>query len=292
MLLSKIKNNIQYEVLKFLPDKLFLSYYYKKRTGKKLDFNNPQTFNEKLQYKKLYDKNPLYTMLADKYRVREYVKEKIGEEYMIPLLGVWENEKQIKPDGLPGQFVLKCNHDSGSVFICKNKQEFDFGACQKQIHKALRRNYYWPGREWAYKHIKRCVIAEAYIEESGCELRDYKFFCFHGRAEFIQVDIDRHTNHTRSIYTRQWELLDVSVEYPRSSVDIECPQNLQDMIQIAEKLSEGLHDVRVDLYNIDGRKIYFGEMTLYHGSGGERIEPESLNDVMGRLMEPPEIRKR
>lgn len=291
MLLVKIKNRIQYEMMKCLPDKAFLLYQYKKRTGQKLNLSNPRTFNEKLQYKKLYDRNPLYTVLADKYRVREYVKARAGEKYLIPLLGVWNNEKQIEEGMLPDRFVLKCNHDSGSVFICRDKKEFDFDACRKQIHRALKKNYFWPGREWAYKNIKRCVIAEKYIEESGHELRDYKFFCFHGRAEFIQVDIDRHTDHTRNIYTREWELLDVSVEYPRSSVSVKRPQNLEEMIQVAERLSKGLNDVRVDLYNINDRQVFFGEMTLYHGSGTERIEPEEFDCRMGRLMQPPRKNK-
>lgn len=290
-ILLKMKTWIWNHLSHFISDRWYISYIYKKRTGKRLNLASPITYNEKLQYKKLYDRNPLYTVLADKYQVRKYVKARAGEKYLIPLLGVWKNEKQIKWDVLPEQFVIKCNHDSGSVFICADRQKFDIDACKKQIHRALRKNYFWPGREWAYKNIRRYVVAEKYIEESGHELRDYKFFCFHGRAEFIQVDINRHTDHTRNIYTREWELLDVSIEYPRSSQNVERPQNLQEMIRVAEKLSRGLNDVRVDLYNAAGR-IYFGEITLYHGCGTERIEPEGFNVIMGRLMEPLETGKK
>lgn len=285
--LAATKSRLLHELSKCLPDKAYLLYYYKRNMGGgKLNLKRPRSYNEKLQYKKLYDRNPLYTKLADKYRVRDYVKDRVGEEYLIPLLGVWDNERQISLEYLPDQFVLKCNHDSGSVFFCKNKNEFDFTACKKQIHKALHENYYWYGREWAYKNIKRCVIAEKYMEDPRWELRDYKFFCFNGRAEYILVDIDRHTNHTRNVYTRNWKLLDVTIEFPKCDTIIKCPQNLGEMIQVAEKLSDGLPDVRVDLYNINDKQIFFGEMTLYHGSGTAHIIPEKFNYALGRLMVP------
>ena len=259
--------------LNWMPDKWYLSLMFRSQMGYWMDWKHPKTFNEKLQWLKIHNRNPLYTKLVDKYEVRKYIAEKIGEEYLIPLLGVWTCPEEIDFDKLPDQFVLKCTHDSGSVIICKNKKTFDFAGAKKKLVANLSKNFYYTAREWPYKNVKPRIIAEKYMEDPSGELRDFKFFCFNGAIKYIQVDYDRFKNHHRNIYNTRWEQQPFSIQYPQKKVvSIKAPQGINEMIEISQILSRGIPHVRVDLYNVSG-KIFFGELTFYHGAGFEQFSP-------------------
>ena len=275
-------------LLNWMPDSLYLRGCFRASLGHKLNLKNPKTFNEKLQWLKLYDRNPAYTQMVDKYAVREYIKNTIGEEYLIPLLGVWDSFDEIDFNTLPNQFVLKTNHDSGTVIICKNKNTFDKDAARKKINRALKKNYYYSGREWPYKNVKPKIIAEMYmVDESGVELKDYKLFAFDGMIKLIQVDFDRFGYHRRNIYTPEWELVPLSILYPSDeNVLIERPQPLNKLIDLSSILSKGIPHVRTDFYVIHD-KIYFGELTFYHGSGYEPFYPEVWNKTLGDYIQLP-----
>lgn len=269
----------------YISDEAFIKLHFKAYQGYNLNLIKPKTFNEKLQWLKLYDRNPKYTSITDKYLVREFVKEKIGEEYLIPLLGVWDNAKQINFKDLPNQFVLKCNHDSGSVIICKDKEKINTKKVIKKINKLLKKQYYWKSREYNYKDINPKVIAEKYmIDEEGQDLKDYKIFCFNGEPKFIQVDIGRFTNHVRNFYTTEWNF--IPVEFGKKNnekIIIEKPSKLKEMLYIAKQLSSEIPMARVDLYVIKG-EVYFGEITFHHGGGGEKIEPFEYDEKWGNFI--------
>ncbi|ONI37874.1 glycosyl transferase [Candidatus Epulonipiscium fishelsonii] len=270
------------ELLNWIPDKLYLMLRCKAKLGYFPNLNNPKTFNEKLQWLKLHDRNPRYTKLVDKYEVRKYIAKKIGKEYLIPLLGVWDNFDEIDFDKLPNQFVLKATHDSGGVFICKDKNNFNKEDARKKINKSLKRNYYWGEREWPYKNVKPKIICEKYmVDESGYELKDYKIFCFNGKPKLIQVNYGRFTNHKRNYYNLKWQHLDLEINSPTDkNVIIQKPKNFDKMIQLARILSKDFAHVRIDFYSIKD-KLYFGEITLYHGSGYEEIRPFKYDKLMG-----------
>lgn len=263
-----------------MSDKAFLEKRWKVEKGYTLDWNNLKTYNEKIQWQKLYDHRPEYTIMADKYRVREYVKKIIGEEFLIPLIGVWDTPDEIDFAGLPNQFVLKCNHNSGTgMCICKDKKSLNIDTVKAELKKGLKEDYYIYGREWSYKNIKRKIICEQYMEdESGKELKDYKIFCFNGEPKLIQVDFDRFILHKRNLYSLDWEYINGEIEFPTDPNHIiNKPITLDLMLGIAKKLSEGFPHVRVDLYSIYD-KVYFGELTLYHGSGYERFSPDDFEN--------------
>ncbi|HYH04959.1 MAG TPA: ATP-grasp fold amidoligase family protein, partial [Bacillota bacterium] len=204
-------------IFNWMPDKVFLKLFYKAATGKKLNIDNPQTFNEKIQWMKLYDRKPIYVQLADKYEVRKYVESKIGNSYLIPLIAHWNTCSEIIFSELPSQFVLKCTHDSGGLVICKDKSRFNKVDTVKKLNKCLKRNFYHVSREWAYKDIKPRVICEQYLsEDNGDDVKDYKFFCFNGEPKMVQVDFDRYTNHGRNIYTANWEFINLSIKCPNN----------------------------------------------------------------------------
>lgn len=275
----------RYIPLRYLPDKMCIKIFYRAYLGRFPDLNNPQSYNEKLQWLKLYDRNPMYTDLSDKYLVRKYVAEKIGEEYLIPLLGVWDKVDDIDYDSLPNQFVLKCNHDSGSVVICRDKASFDKIKANKKLRKSLRTQYYWKGREHNYKNIVRKVVAEAYLKNEDLdELTDYKYFCFDGIPQFIQVDRGRFNNHVRNYYDTNWDFIDVEYgcKNDNSKLDMK-PVLHEEMMELASKLSSGFTHVRVDFYVSKGR-IYFGELTFHHGSGFMTIEPKEYDDKWGKYL--------
>lgn len=267
-----------------LPDKLYLKLKYYQRMGKKLNLDNPKTFNEKLQWLKLYDRNPLYTKLVDKYEVRRYIANSIGEEYLIPLLGVWDNFDEIDFDILPNQFVLKCTHDSGGLIICKDKTKLDISLVKNKINRCLSYNYYWHGREWPYKNVKPQIIAEQYmVDYSSYELKDYKYFCFDGvpRAMFIATDRSRPNVETKfDFYDMNFNHMPFTNGHPNSEVEIKCPDGFEKMKKLAAILSKGIPQVRVDFYNINGR-IYFGELTLSHWSGFTPFSPEEWDLKFG-----------
>lgn len=270
---------------KILPDKLYLKMMYYVKLGKRLNLKKPITFNEKLNWLKLHDQRSIYTQMADKYEVRQIVKERLGEEYLIPLLGVWDSAESIDFDALPSQFVLKCTHDSGSVIICKDKSAFDRVKAVQKLQEAMKINYFYPSREWPYKNIKPRIIAEAYmVDESEIELKDYKIYNFSGEPELIQVDFGRFVYHERNLYTLDWKYIDETIEYPKNPhFFIPRPERLDEMCQCARKLAEGIPSVRTDFYSINGR-IYFGEITFYQEAGFARFEHEEYEKKLGDLI--------
>lgn len=269
-------------------DERFLKKQYYLTTGKKLDLEHPQTFNEKLQWLKIHDRNSVYTTMVDKHAVKEYVAGKIGGEYIIPTLGVWSHFNEIDFEKLPEQFVLKCTHDSGGIAIITDKAGVDKRAVRKKLENSLKQNYYYLGREWPYKNVPPRIIAEPYlVDESGKELKDYKIFCFNGEPKLVQVDFGRFDVHRRNLYTIGWDYVDASIKFPKDpDTQIPRPPRLEKMLEIAGILSEGIPHVRVDLYSVNGR-IYFGELTMYHGGGLEKFTPEELEMRMGEWITLP-----
>lgn len=254
---------------RFIPDELLIRCMFRNRMGYDLNLKHPVTFNEKLQWLKLHDRKPLYTTLVDKYAVKEYVANVIGDEYVIPTIGVWKKIDDIDFESLPKQFVLKCTHDSGSVVICKDKNTLDIAETKKKIKASLNTNYYLEGREWPYKNVQRRIIAERYMEDDKIkDLRDYKFFCFNGKVRCYKIDFDRFTCHKANYYDENSLLIDVGEKIcpPDHNILIKQPAKLSEMIELAQKLSHSIPFVRVDFYDVNG-KVYFGEMTLYPAAG-------------------------
>ncbi len=282
--------NDAHELYNSLDDESYLKKKYMIRFGKKLDLENPQTYNEKLQWLKILVRNPSYCKMVDKNESNKAVAEIIGEEYIFPTLGVWERFDEIDFDSLPDQFVLKCSHDSGGIAICKDKNSFNKLQAKKKLEKSLSQNYYWHGREWPYKSIKPRILAEKYMEdESGYELKDYKIFCFHGEPKMIQVDYDRFIGHKRNLYTVDWQYIEASIQYPTDpNRIIQRPQALDEMLSLAKRLSKGFVHVRTDFYCIN-EKVYFGEMTFFHESGFAKFQPESFGLTMGNWLDLSEL---
>lgn len=254
---------------RLIPDRIYLQIVYFRHFKKFIDFDNPKTFNEKIQWLKLNYRKEEYTNLVDKYRVKQYITKLIGEEYVIPTLGVWKNVDDIDFKSLPEKFVLKCNNDSGGIVICKNKKDFDEVKAKSFLKERLKNNGYWYGREWPYKNVKPCIIAEKYMEDSiSKDLKDYKFFCFNGSMEFFDIDIDRFIEHRSNYYDRNGNFLPFGKTYcpPDYTKKIEMPKNLDKMIELAETISHNTVLSRIDFYEIDGQ-VYFGEITFYPGSG-------------------------
>lgn len=270
---------------RWMPDRLYLEWLYEVRMGEKLHLEHPVLFNEKLNWLKLYDRRDIYTKLADKYEVRQYIAEKIGEEYLIPLLGIWNKAEDIDPDILPDQFVLKCTHDSASVVVCRDKATFDWDAARKKLSASLKVNYFYLSREWPYKKIVPRIIAEKYmVDESGTELKDYKIYNFEGKPELIQVDFGRFVHHERNLYDLNWNYINEEIEYPKNpAVSIAKPEHLELMLELAKKLSQGIPSVRTDFYSING-KIYFGEITFYQEAGFAHFSSEEFNRYLGSLI--------
>lgn len=268
-----------------LSDKLYLKIIFKLRLGYSLDLKNPQTFNEKLQWLKLYDRNPKYIQMVDKYEVRKYISENIGEEYLIPLIGVYNRFEEINFEELPNQFVIKCTHDSGGVVICKNKSKFDIRKAKEKIKKSMKRNFYYSGREWPYKNIKPKIIIEQYMEDKKAkELIDFKIMCFNGIPKFSFTCSERYNDGLKvTFYNLSWEKMSFERHYPSSTKNIEKPKNYELMLELSKKLSKNIPFVRVDWYEING-KLYFGELTFYPGSGLEEFKPFSWDKKLGNLL--------
>ena len=272
-------------------DRRYLEKLYRATFGKELNLENPQTFNEKLQWLKLYDRKPVYTTMVDKYAAKEYVADKIGEEYIIPTLGVWDKFDDIDFDALPDQFVLKCTHDSGGLAICRNKKTFDIAAARKKINRCLKRNYYYTFREWPYKNVKPRIIAEKYmVDESGYELKDYKIFCFDGQPKIMFIATDRANPEEETkfdFFDMEFNHLPFQNGHPNAKKSIMQPKGFKKMKELAAKLSAGIPQVRVDFYDIDG-KVYFGELTFSHWSGFVPFDPEEWDYKLGAWIDLPQ----
>lgn len=278
---------------RLIPDRIYLQIVYFRHFKKFIDFDNPKTFNEKIQWLKLNYRKEEYTNLVDKYRVKQYITKLIGEEYVIPTLGVWKNVDDIDFKSLPEKFVLKCNNDSGGIVICKNKKDFDEVKAKSFLKERLKNNGYWYGREWPYKNVKPCIIAEKYMEDSiSKDLKDYKFFCFNGSMEFFDIDIDRFIEHRSNYYDRNGNFLSFGKTYcpPDYTKKIEMPKNLDKMIELAETISHNTVLSRIDFYEIDGQ-VYFGEITFYPGSGFSPFTDEKWDYKLGDMIDLPNIKK-
>lgn len=278
-----------HNMLNWIPDKAYLKMVYRFQTGQKLNIDNPQGFNEKLQWLKLYDRKSEYTQMVDKYGVRELIRERIGEDYLIPLLGVWDRPEDIDISALPEQFVLKCTHDSGSICICRDKAAFDMDAAVKKLRHRLKIGTYWPLREWPYKNVTPRVIAEKYMEDESGELKDYKVLCFGGEPKLIEVHSGRYAKaHTQDIYDTDWKEMDITqAGQLRSKEILPKPACLQEMLDKSALLSRGIPTVRVDWYIINGR-LYFGELTFFDGSGMDLFDDPQVERTVGSWINLPE----
>jgi len=276
-------------VFNWMPDELYLRIAFRIKMGKKLNLKNPKTYNEKLQWLKLHDRKPLYTQLVDKHAVRDYVAGKIGEKYLIPLVGgPWKSFDEIDFDALPEQFVLKCTHDSGGLVICRDKRSFDKAAARAKIEKCLKHNYYYGYREWPYKGVEPRIIAEQYMEDkTDGELRDYKFFAFDGcsRAMFIATDRSAKDAETKfDFFDMDFKHLDFCNGHPNAEEAPHRPEQFDEMRSLAERLSEGFAQMRVDFYEVNGR-VYFGEITFFHWSGLTPFKPDVWDEKFGEWID-------
>lgn len=287
-----MNKEIKQKIYNLIPDKIFLSILFERIFHRKLDWKNPKTFNEKLQWLKIYDHNPLYTNLVDKYKVKEIVARKIGEQYIIPTLGVWNKFDEIDFPSLPERFVLKTTHDSGGVVVCKDKSKLDLAHARQVINDSLHRNFYYMGREWPYKNVPRRIIAERYLENAdGTPIDDFKIQCFDGVPDNILVCVDRFCSFgvKYHYFDKDWKYLPYC-PYPEitaDNVNIQKPCNLEKMLQIATTLSQGFKEVRVDLYNIDG-VIYFGELTFFSQDGFDTDITEEADQILGSKLDLPQ----
>lgn len=287
-------NNISYKFFNLLPDKLFIQLKFFKNFHRLPNLKKPKTFNEKLQWLKLYDRNPYYTKLVDKYEVKKIVADIIGEEYIIPTLGVWDNAEDIDFESLPNQFVLKATHDSGRVIICKDKDKLNKEWAKKEMAKSLKRDFYALTREWPYKNVPRRIIAEKFMEEPDStkrkdDLPDYKFYCFNGNPTFCQVIRDRNSKETIDFYNMQWDhmpFIGLNPVARNGKTPVAKPLHLQEMIGICKKLSKGIPFSRIDLYVVDDKE-YFGEITFYPASGMGEFTPKKYNNKLGEMIKLP-----
>lgn len=275
----------------WIEDENYIKLIFRGMYGRKLNLASPQTFNEKLQWLKLHDRKPEYTMMVDKYAVRKYIADTIGEEYLIPLLGVWDNPDDIDFDALPNQFVLKCNHNSGlGMCICKDKSKLDIDKIKAELRKGLQQDYYLTGREWPYKNVKRRIIAEKYMTTLGMDdLPDYKIHCFNGEPKFILYCSERFskTGTKEDFLDTNWSKL------PFKRPDLKCsdkilkkPSRLNEMLELAKILSRNIPFLRCDFYEIKGN-VYFGELTFFPASGLEAFEPEEWDYKLGSWLKLP-----
>ena len=254
-------------LLDWMPDRLYLQLLYRQRMGYRLDLDNPSTFNEKIQWLKLYDRKPIYTTMVDKYKAKEYVAGIIGKEHIVPNFGVWNHFDEIDFDALPDKFVLKCTHDSGGIVVCKNKRDLDRKKAREKIEKSLKTDYYFHCREWPYHDVERKIIAEKFMEDEESKkagIRDYKFFCFNGKPQFVYISegLDNHATARMVFVTLDWKRASFQrTDYEEFDELPKKPDTFDEMFAIAETLSKGLDFIRVDLYQIQN-KVYFSELTF------------------------------
>lgn len=280
-------------LINLLPDSIVLKKSYRRVFNRKLDLKNPIRYTEKNQWLKIHDRNPKYTMMVDKYLVKEYIAKTIGEEYVIPLLGVWNSFDEIDFEKLPEQFVLKTNHDWNGIYIFKDKNQNKL-SIRDNINDRLKHNYFWAHdfREWVYKDIKPVVFAEKYMDEgTGESLRDYKFMCFNGKVRMIQVESNRVLENNSvymNYYDTNWEPIQIErLDHEMNPKHQNKPLNFEKMIEIAETLSKDISFVRVDLYEVLG-KIYFGELTFYHTGGFLPFKNDSDDLMLGSWLDLPD----
>ena len=273
----------------FLPDEKFLKLLYKANTGEELNLENPVKLNEKLQWLKLHDRKPEYTIMADKYRAKEYIASKVGEEYTVPLLGVWERAEDIDFDELPDSFVLKCNHTSSTgLCVCRDKSRLDREAVRKRLNKAMAQNYYLVCREWPYKNISRRIIAEQFLAEpDGSPLVDYKFYCYGGEPRYFMVSYGEAEHNVKNHkFDTQLNSIDhlFKTQPAIPAERIKLPENIGKMIELAGVLCRGHQHLRVDMYNVGG-KIYCGELTFFSGGGFIKMVSQEYSQYLADLID-------
>ncbi len=287
-----------------LPDDEFLKLKFQNEVGYSLNLEEPRSFNEKIQWLKLNDRDPRYCVMVDKYRVREYVSSRIGPEYLIPLLGVWDDPKDIDFEKLPRAFVLKCNHNSGKgMYICRDRSKINRNKVIRDLQNGLSEDYYKKGREWPYRDVPRKIICEQFMTEYGplkdvetdrgdSELRDYKLMCFNGKVKCTLICEDRFSKNGLhlSFYDTDWEEMPFGRATPRIPTKVPRPVHYDTMLELAEVLADGIPFVRVDFYEAGG-KIYFGELTFYPGGGFTRFIPEEWDYTLGSWIELPGRKK-
>lgn len=276
-----------------LTDKCYLSMMYYYRMGRKINWKAPLTYNEKLQWLKLHDRNPNYTALVDKYEVKSHVIQLIGKEHVAETLGIWNSPDEIDYSALPHRFVLKTTHGGGNfgVIICKDKTKLDVYETRKTLERSLSQDLYRDSREWPYKNIQKRIIAEEYLEDRATgEIRDYKFFCFNGIVKALFVATERQTRKEPffNFFDRDYNRLEIKQGHPRADKWPERPKKFEEMIEIAERLSDGIPHVRIDLYEVNGI-VYFGEFTFYHFGGMVPFEPSSWDKVFGEWLVLPAV---
>ena len=301
---SQFCDSVVKNFLGWLPDKQYLSLRYRCQMGDWIDWKNPKTFSEKMQWLKVYNRKKEYTTMVDKFAVKKYVAEQIGEDYIIPTLGVWDKFDEIDWDTLPHNFVLKTTHSGGScgVVICRDKSKFDKESATKKLKSSLNSDIYCAYREWPYKNLRKRIIAEKLMTNIECgetDLADYKFYCFNGEPKYCQVIRNRHTKETIDFYDIRWQHQDFIGLIPNNqngsnsniqngSTPVSCPVVLNEMIEICRKLSIDIPFLRVDLYVIDGR-VYFGEITFYPASGFGQFRPIEWQNTLGDMIKLPKI---
>ena len=277
----------------WMDDEKWLKKAWLLKFGKELNLDNPETFNEKLQWLKLNDRKDVYTTMVDKYEVKEYVKNAIGEQYIIPTLGIYDRFEDIDFNELPDRFVMKCTHDSGGLVIVKDKKELNIKTAKRKINKSLKRNYYRNNREWPYKNVKPRIIIEEYMEDKkDRELRDYKLFCFNGKFEIMFIATNRQGEGETcfDFFDKKFNHLSFTNGHP-NAVDLpHKPSSFDEMVKLAEKLSKGIPQVRIDFYNVDDR-VYFGEMTFFHWSGLVPFEPPEWDKKIGDMIDLTLVKK-
>ena len=291
---KKIVNNpeTRFKILKifrFIPDTLMVKLQYRIKLGRSLNINEPRRFTEKLQWYKLYYRDPLMTQCADKYRVRQYIETKKLDRILTRLYAVYDKPTEVEIDSLPDKFVIKTNNGSGTNIICKDKAKISEEEVKKLLTDWLKRDYYFAGREWAYKNIMPKIIVEEYLEDEKNSfegINDYKFICFNGEAKYIVLDVDRHVNHKRNFYDTKWNFIDVNSDHPNIGDQVKRPESLEEMLQIANIIAKDFPFVRVDLYWVNGR-IFFGELTFYPWTGYVEFFPDGFDYTLGEKFELP-----
>lgn len=294
---NRFLNGLLLKLSPFLPDKFFLSCMVRVRCGYWPNWKNPQTFSEKIQWLKLYNRRPEYTTMVDKYAVKKYVADTIGEEYVIPTLGIWDKPEDIEWERLPNQFVLKTTHGGGNtgVVICKDKSNFDRQKAIEKLNKSLKQDIYRTLREWPYKNVPRRILAEQYIEPrpDTQDLPDYKWFCFSGEPRYCQVITNRSTEETIDFFDADWNHQDFIGLLPSKNSSLkhsdktpERPTDLEKQVRIAKELSKEYPFSRIDLYSLNN-ETYFGEITFYPASGFGRFEPNKYNELLGEMLKLP-----
>ena len=276
--------------LQYLSDKDFLKKLYRLSFGKELNLEDPKTFNEKLQWLKLYDRKPIYTTMVDKFASKQYVSERIGEEYIVPALGgPWYSFDEIDFDALPDKFVLKTNHDSGGVMLCRDKATFDKEKARGFFERHLNKNYFWSCREWPYKNVKPCIFAEELMKDGDRDyLPVYKIMCFNGEPRIIQtIQNDKQPNESIDYFDTEWQVLPLRQNFPNSGCPLERPERLEKMLSLSRELSKDHAFIRVDWYVING-KVYFSEFTFYSDAGFAAFHPEKWDLIMGSWITLPE----